>query len=329
MIASDGSRSSIMTKTTTIKTNHTTNFLPWKWLLGLLVVNLMACQPPWKGYYPTAKEETVDSMAVEHGLDSTVIDIAPAYYREIYAPNTPYETPILVYEVDLDSAEIQLINGQYTPLKEVYQQENKDFKMLVNAGMFHPGGNPVGLFLQDSIQLQTLNEDEGRGNFFLQPNGVFYITANQQAGVLETSVFRDSIYNKETPLQLATQSGPILLMNGEYHPKFRQASPNKYIRNGVGVTDDQRIIFILSEAVVNLHTFASIFLEKGCKNALYLDGAISGMYIPAMNMNLQEFTTPYGPILGVLSKPDSLANVLPSPDTISSFPNQPDTSHHD
>ncbi len=247
-----------------------------------------------------------DSIQDDNKLVEDIVLKEP--FEQIFASNTQYQAKISVYEIHLDTASVTLIDGQYKHLKYIYDSLPNDYLMLTNGGMFHPQGIPVGLFQSDSIQVQRLNLTAGHGNFFLQPNGVFYITKDQKAGVLESHIFLDSIYNKETPLHLATQSGPMLIIDGKFHPKFNKNSPNKYIRSGVGVTDGQKIIFIISEEVVNLYTFAKMFRDKGCKNALYLDGAISSMYIRERGDNIDNFRTRYGPIIGVFPKRDSISN---------------------
>lgn len=243
--------------------------------------------------------------------------VSTGLYEAIFAPNTAYETKITVYKIKLDTASIVLLNGQYQSLPQLASQYPKDYLMLTNGGMFHPQGDPVGLFHNDSGQLKGVTTEAGHGNFFMQPNGVFYITKDNQAGVLETQTFVDSIYNKETALKMATQSGPMLLINGRFHPKFREQSTSKYIRSGVGVNSQQEVIFILSEELVNLHTFARIFLEKDCKNALYLDGAISSMYLKDRADQLQNFRTNYGPVIGIYSNKGSNLAIDPSLDSFS------------
>lgn len=244
----------------------------------------------------------IDTFVVIVPSDTSVIQdsISGAIaYEETFAPNTRFETKITVYKVNLDSVEITLLNGKFRSLAQLSKKEDKKYWMLTNGGMFDPKGLPVGLFQDDTSQVKTINQEQGYGNFFLHPNGVFYVTKDKQAGVLETQQFIDSVYNKETPLELATQSGPMLIINGAYHPKFNKKSSNKHIRSGVGVTEQQELIFILSEELVNFHTFARIFLAKGCKNALYLDGAISSMYIKNRGDNIKQFNTQYGPVIGI------------------------------
>jgi uncharacterized protein YigE (DUF2233 family) len=240
-----------------------------------------------------------DTLAVE-----SLIQIQKPY-EQVFFKDKPYAVKVLVFEFKLDTAEVVLINNQYQSLNHAFQKYPRDYSMLTNGGMFHPRGIPVGLFVEETVEVAGLNFDEDRGNFFLLPNGVFFVSCDNVAGVLETKQFRDSIYNKGTTLKLATQSGPMLVIDSVRHPKFNKNSPNNYIRSGVGVTDDQKIIFIISQEVVNFYTFASIFLEKGCKNALYLDGAISDMYIKDRKKDIGDFSTRFGPVIGVFSTKDT------------------------
>lgn len=227
-------------------------------------------------------------------------------YEQTFFSDKSYAVKVLIFEFKLDTSEIVLIDNQYQSLSHAYQKYPRDYSMLTNGGMFHPRGIPVGLFVEETVEVTGLNFDKDRGNFFLLPNGVFFVSCDNVAGVLETAQFRDSIYNKGTTLKLATQSGPMLVIDSMRHPKFNKNSPNNYIRSGVGVTDDQKIIFIISQEVVNFYTFASIFLEKGCKNALYLDGAISDMYIKGRKKDISNFSTRFGPVIGVFSTKDSM-----------------------
>lgn len=221
--------------------------------------------------------------------------------QELFFSNSPQETPALVYTFNLDTVQLDLIAGNKRPLRQILKDSaHKSYQLLMNAGMFHSNGSPVGLFYNAQWQT-TLNEDTtSKGNFFLQPNGVFYITQQQQAGILTTAQFQQQSPN--LTLQLATQSGPMLLLEGHYHPAFNPSSHSKYIRNGVGINPDGTVVFILSLQPVNFHTFASFFLEKGCVNALYLDGAISGLYHQQGGSSEGSSKQSYGPVLGVLPK---------------------------
>jgi uncharacterized protein YigE (DUF2233 family) len=178
-------------------------------------------------------------------------------------------------------------------LKDRLAAKKQQLVFAMNGGMFHPDFSPVGLYIENYRLIKSLNRASGGGNFGMKPNGVFYITKNNKAVICKTEDFKISKAIKYT-----TQSGPLLLIDGEFHPAFKQGSANLNIRNGVGILPDGKVLFAISKEPVNFYDFALFFKEKGCKNALYLDGAISEMYCPGINMFQQQGM--FGVIIGVL-----------------------------
>jgi uncharacterized protein YigE (DUF2233 family) len=154
---------------------------------------------------------------------------------------------------------------------------NRRVLAVINAGIFDTSYRPLGLHVQRGRVLHQLNARErGYGNFYLQPNGIFMIGPSG-ARVLSTTV-----YQREQPRTLeATQSGPMLVVNGALHPAFRQGSANRIVRNGVGVESANRVHLVLAVDAVNFYDFAR-FMRDGlkCQNALYLDGNISSLNVP-------------------------------------------------
>ena len=122
--------------------------------------------------------------------------------------------------------------------------------------------------MEQGRELVRANTKSGYGNFHLKPNGVFYV-AGDMAGVLETSA-----YLKRRPaIDLATQSGPMLVINGRLHPKFDRASSSLKTRNGVGIRAPNAIVFAISEGEVSFDAFARLFRDRlHCNDALFLDG---------------------------------------------------------
>lgn len=164
----------------------------------------------------------------------------------------------------------------------------------MNAGMYHEDRSPVGMFVEDGIMHRPLNSAEAAGNFYLKPNGVFFV-AEGRAGVLESDAFSKS----QISAQFATQSGPMLVIDGDIHPRFDPTSTSRNIRNGVGVADDGRsVLFAISETPVTFHEFATFFrVGLSIKNALYLDGVISRLYAPELGRS--DPGADMGPIVGV------------------------------
>jgi uncharacterized protein YigE (DUF2233 family) len=169
----------------------------------------------------------------------------------------------------------------------------RNLVFAMNAGMYHGDFSAVGLSVANGRELTPLNTAVAEGNFFLKPNGVFLVS-DAGARVVETSEYP----RLEVRVRIATQSGPLLVHRGRIHPAFRPNSENRLFRNGVGVPSADAAIFVISEAPVNFHEFATLFRDKlGCPNALFLDGTISSLYSPELKRN--DFRMDLGPILGV------------------------------
>ena len=90
------------------------------------------------------------------------------------------------------------------------------------------------------------------------------------------------------------------MIDGELHPVLNPDGTSTRRRNGVGVSaDGRRVYFVISDAPVNFHSFARLFKEGlGVPNALYLDGAVSKVYAPALERD--ESGLDMGPIVGVV-----------------------------
>lgn len=160
-----------------------------------------------------------------------------------------------------------------------HSQETIVFAM--NGGMYDDNFAPIGYTIIDKQPIKALNLNDGGGNFHLKPNGVFWWD-DERFYVDESHSFADKLKTGIQP-RYATQSGPMLIINGQIHPAFNPASTSLKIRNGVGVDcSDGRIHFIISDEGVNFYDFAHVFKSTlGCQNALFLDGGVaSALYAP-------------------------------------------------
>lgn len=174
----------------------------------------------------------------------------------------------------------------------------RPFVFAMNAGMYHADFSPVGLYVEDGRELSLLNAGDGEGNFFMKPNGVFFLDENGNPGVLETNAYAASAIRP----RLATQSGPMLVIDGDVHGRFEPDGSSRYIRNGVGVDEAGRVVLAISRAPVSLGRFARLFRDAlGCRNALFLDGAISALHDGERYVVGGEH--PAGPMLLVQRKP--------------------------
>jgi len=166
----------------------------------------------------------------------------------------------------------------------------------MNAGMYDENGRPIGLAIVDGKQKHAVNRREGGGNFHLMPNGVFQVHQDGRAEIVPTSAWKPS-----KTVRLATQSGPMLVIDGKLHPAFEHDGMSRNTRNGVGIAPNGGAIFVISDEPVSFGKFARLFRARlKTRNALFFDGAVSALWDPADGR--RDVTKPLGPII-VVFKP--------------------------
>ena len=154
---------------------------------------------------------------------------------------------------------------------------------ITNAGIYEKDLSPAGLYIERGRTLNSINLADGYGNFYLKPNGVFYITPDG-AAIVDASKFS----TQEDSVIYAIQSGPLLLSDGRVHRAFTPGSVNCRLRSGIGVTPEGSIYVAISNGAVNFYDFATYFRDNlGVINALYLDGAVSTLYAPHLGRTRQ------------------------------------------
>jgi uncharacterized protein YigE (DUF2233 family) len=209
--------------------------------------------------------------------------------------------PFTVCRVNVRKEHLQLLyrdgNGQpfkrFDRLTPWIESRGQKLIFAMNAGMYQRDFSPVGLFVSGGQQVVPLNTTNGEGNFFLKPNGVFVITTNG-AQVMESSEY----LKLREHVDLATQSGPLLVCSGKLHPAFNTNSQSRLLRNGVGVPSPDVALFVISEVPVNFYEFASLFRDKlHCQDALFLDGVVSSLYAPQLKRS--DSRKDLGPIIAV------------------------------
>lgn len=185
--------------------------------------------------------------------------------------------------------------GQFSAVNSGLAKQRQSLAFAMNAGMYHLNRSPVGHYVENRMETMRVVTSPGPGNFGLLPNGVFCIREDR-ADVIETLAFI-----RQSPKCVhATQSGPMLVIDGDLHQRFLPDSDSRFIRNGVGTSAiGDRVVFAISNNSVTFHEFGSLFRNYlKLPQALYFDGKVSRLYAPAVDRNDPGFAM--GPIVGVV-----------------------------
>ncbi|TCP39743.1 phosphodiester glycosidase family protein [Rhodovulum marinum] len=209
----------------------------------------------------------------------------------------------VVCDVDPAQTELRLFHraadggilGSFARVDAMLEAEGKSLVFAMNGGMYHADRAPVGLYIEDGQERAPAIASAGPGNFGMLPNGVLCLMADS-ASVIETRT-----YLADPPAcRHATQSGPMLVIDGDLHPRFLPDSDSRFVRNGVGVRADGAAVFAISDRPVTFHEFARLFRDVlDTPNALYLDGKVSRLYAP--DLGRSDIGLPMGPIVGAVA----------------------------
>lgn len=157
---------------------------------------------------------------------------------------------------------------------------NKDSSLfLMNASICDSSCRPLGYMKVDGQEMYPVNLGDGKGNFYLKPNGALLLTKDD-ALIVESS-FISTFDN----VVLGVQSGPLLLNNGIVNPSFTGNSQNRKIRCGVGLfannKGEKKLVFIKSINPVSFYAFTMVFQKRfSCDAALCLESSGCVMNLP-------------------------------------------------
>jgi uncharacterized protein YigE (DUF2233 family) len=179
-----------------------------------------------------------------------------------------FALPLIATSQLFDPSRIQMLwksaDGKPYLYFDAVRKAHPDIRFAMNAGMFTKAYSPVGLYIEKGKELRPVKISRNRNvNFGIQPQGVFFIR-NGKAGVA-------SIPCKTKGMTYATQSAPMLVINGKINPNLPDG--NLIVRNGVGVRKDGKVFFAVKW--MRFREFAQFFIDNQCVNALYLDGGVS------------------------------------------------------
>lgn len=244
------------------------------------VAGLAACQPQSDQNQDVSEENRAPCQTVVHGGDGYTVCVFDAATHDIR-----------LFHSDAEGAPYL----QFDTLERELDEQGEVLVFAMNGGMYHDDRRPVGFYRDAFGDQASVNTNDGPGNFHLKPNGVFWLNGSD-AGITESAAYLeaglDPVY--------ATQSGPMLVIDGDLHPGLNPDGTSHRRRNGVGVgADGQTVYFAISDSAVTFHEFATLFRDViDVPNALFLDGQVSRIYAPSINRN--EIGTDLGPMIGVV-----------------------------
>ncbi len=187
--------------------------------------------------------------------------------------------------------------GGFGRVEDMLAARGERLVFAMNAGMYHADRSPVGLYVEDGAEAMRLVTSAGPGNFGMLPNGVLCLGAPFE--VMTTEAYAARARGCED----ATQSGPMLVIEGALHPRFIEGSDSLNVRNGAGVAPDGTLHLAISRRPVNFHDFARFFRDGlGTPDALYLDGRVSRLWAPGLGR--RDGGLPLGPMVGLVAPAD-------------------------
>jgi uncharacterized protein YigE (DUF2233 family) len=260
-----------------------------KWVLILSLMLLFACRNPPGSNQAPRRTDTKCSPYASEGLEVDCLTHKQARYT--------------VVRVNLKAASIKLLwknaaGAAYGSLGEAYRQLGDDLLAVTNAGIYAGNKTPAGLHIEGGVAQHPLNLDNGEGNFYWKPNGVFYVS-DDGAGIMESERFNS--LDKQARVAEATQSGPLLVIEGEVNPNLPAESRSLYVRNGIGMKSADEVYILISADEVSLYDFAAVFASRlHCRNALYLDGCVSQLYLPVQDSFIPELRRCEKELVGML-----------------------------
>lgn len=211
-------------------------------------------------------------------VPSTTASTTPSAVPTTQPPESPIEHDDIYRWLWVDAADLRFVwrseegvaYGQLQSARVALERRGERVVAITNGGIHRAGLIPSGLYVEDGVELRPLNRASGSGNFFLQPNGVFW-TEGGRAGIDTTEAYAAA----ERTVDAAVQSGPMLVIDSEINPAFSEASTSTYRRNAVGVDANGRVLLIMADRAVTLWSMADRCRELGAVDALYLDGTLS------------------------------------------------------
>lgn len=256
-------------------------------VMSLLVLSLSACQP-------SGSDKADSSSAWSCEIKDSPFNYSVCHLDKAALKGSDYSLQLFWQQPDSDQPLLTFDKLLAT------LPSNQQLAFAMNAGMYNGHYAPIGYTVIKGKEIKSLNLKPGGGNFHLLPNGVIWWNKQGEVQITESNALSAQLKTGEAQPWYASQSGPMLVINNEIHPKFNADGTSLKFRNGVGVCSDGSMQFVNSDEPVSFYQFASLFKDQlQCPNALFLDGGIaSALYAPSIDKHDKK---DMGVIIGVVA----------------------------
>lgn len=222
--------------------------------------------------------------------------------REVSAANARYTI------CSFDPAKIDLsmawkksdgsVYGSFAPLAAEYKKRKTPLLFASSGGPFHFDLTPTGLYVENFKELTPAiaADATGIGSFYEKPNGMFFVEDGRPK-LLTTERYLAT----KPKAAFATQSGPMLLIDGEVNKSLNEQTAPLRKRTGVCLRrDTPRLVFAITDTTVTVQAFADFLKSQNCQNALMLDTSTSSFYVPSRQR--ADLWVPIGPIIAITQR---------------------------
>lgn len=211
---------------------------------------------------------------------------APAQWVEkhnLLYKNVSYVLVTVVADSTVLSRLTMVENASRLSETDFFKTCGADPFIAITAGIVDSTCTPLGLCIKDRVINHPVNRDTGNGNFYIMPNGFISVDTAGTIHIQATEKYTGQ------ELQLAIQSGPMLLIDGVINTAFDSRSQNRNIRCGAGLyTENNKtiLVFIKSITPVTFYEIAALLKEKyNCRQALNLEGGDHcSLHLPTMSL---------------------------------------------
>ncbi len=226
-----------------------------------------------------------------------------------------------VCDVNLATEELEVFRvddsgvalGSLQRLEEWLNAKNRRLLFAMNAGMFNSPTIPTGLLVLRGAAVSEISllgwpgfrapTKKESGNFYVIPNAVFWI--KDQKALVQDSLSYHQDKHRPT-VDMAIQSGPMLVKGGDIPKDLILYGSPHYKRNGVCAISPSQLKFVISNVEVSIHEFARFMRNHiKCTDALYLDGCRSALFSANLKRSDEScknkgVPTPLGAIVAVV-----------------------------